>query len=89
VGVVGAVHRGVVVCHPLMGRFVLGHRVAHVAGHGLSGAVVAALLDPAAQVGNGGLRRVEGDARGLGNGVRVDRQYAWPATERVLDDRLL
>ena len=86
-GVVGALHRGVVVGRVLGAG--LGHRVADVAGDRLAGAVIAALLHPSAQVLDRGLRGVEGHRRGLRNRVGVDGEHARPVAQRVLDDRLL
>ena len=89
VRVLRAPQRGLVVRHALIRGVALRHRVAHVAGHRLAGAVVAALLDPAGQVGDGRVRGVEGDGCGLRDGVRVDGEYARAAAERMLDHHLL
>ena len=72
-GVVGALDGRVVVRPRGRGS---AERVADVAGHRLAGAVVAALLDPAAQLLDRRLRRVEGDRRGLRDRVGVDRDHA-------------
>ena len=53
----------------------LGQRVADVARRRLAGAVVAALLHPAAQVLDGGRARVERHGRGLRDRVGVDSEH--------------
>ena len=80
-------HRGVVVRRPLGAG--LDERVADVAGDRLAGAVIAALLDPAAQLLDRRLRGVEGHRRGLRDRVGLDGEHARPVPEHLLDDRLL
>jgi len=63
--------------------------VADVPGHGLTGAVIAALLDPTPQLTDVGRRWVVGDGGRLGNGVRVDHLHAGEPAEGGLDDGLL
>ena len=77
--------RGVVV------RSVVGldERVADVAGRRLAGAVVAAVLDPAAQLLDRRRGRVERDRGGLRDGIGLDGEHARPVAEHLLDDRLL
>ena len=86
---VGALRRSMVMRHPVVPRVRFGHRVADVAGYRLAGAVVAALLDPALKVCDRGVRRVEGDRGGLGDGIGLDREHARPTAQDLLDDRLL
>ena len=70
VGVLGTRDRLVVVGG--RERLVLCERVADVARDGASGAVVAALLDPATKLCHARLCWVEDDGCGLGDRVRVD-----------------
>jgi hypothetical protein len=60
-----------------------------VAGHRLAGAVIAALLDPTAQLLDRRRGRIEGQRGGLRNRVGVDAQHARPVPEDLLDDCLL
>ena len=76
VGIVGALHRGVVVHHALMGRGPLGHRIADVTGDRPAGAMLAALLHPDAQLRDRGPGGLEGHRRGLRDGIGIDGQHA-------------
>jgi hypothetical protein len=60
-----------------------------MAGHGASGAVITALLDPPSQLLDRRFRGVEGDGRSLRYRIRVDRHDARPVPDHPLDDRLL
>ena len=64
VGVVGALRRRVIVALGVR----LGQRVADMAGHRAPRAVIAAVLDPSAQLLDRGLPRVERHRRGLRDG---------------------
>ena len=59
-----------------VGRDRFRHGVADVARYRLPGAVVAAVVDPADQLGDRGLVRVVGDRRGLGDSAGLDGQHA-------------
>ena len=52
------------------------HRVAHVTGDRLPGAVEAALPDSVPQLADAGAVRVVGDGGGLGDRVGVDGEHA-------------
>ena len=67
----------------------MGHRVAHVAGYRPAGAVVAALLDPAGEILDGGRPGIEGDGRRLCDGIRLDVKDARPVPEHAFCDGLL
>src|SRR6266536_2840090 len=71
------------------GRVGLHHRVAHVRGHRLARAVVAALGHPAAQLDKRRRPGVIGHRRGLRDRVRLHLLDARPAAEHRLHDRLL
>ena len=85
-GVLGPLRRGRVVG---LVATLLREGVADMPRHRLAGAVIAALLDPLPQPGDGRLLRVEGHRRGLRDRVGVDREHARPVAEDALDDRLL
>ena len=55
----------------------------------LAGAVIAALLHPAAQVLDRGRVRIERHGRGLRDRVRLDTEHTGAPAEHLLDDRLL
>ena len=74
---------------PRVGVAVVLHRVADVTRHRPAGAVVAALLDPAAQLFERGDRVVELDGCRLGDRVRVHPADAGACAEASLDDLLL
>ena len=57
--------------------------------HRLPGAVIAAVLYPVTQAGDGRLRRVERHARGLRDRVGVDLEHAGTVGEHALHHRLL
>jgi hypothetical protein len=70
-------------------RVGLHQRITDVLWHRLAGAVHPTLLDPAAQVGQGGLSRVVGHGGGLGDGIGLDPLHPRPAPQHGLDHRLL
>src|SRR6266516_5958633 len=87
VGLIGTLDRGVVMRRRewLSRR----ERIADMPRHRAAGAVVAAFLDPAAELLDRGDRRVEDDRGRLRDRVRLDREHARLRAELALDDRLL
>jgi len=67
----------------------LGHRVAHVGGHRLAGAVKTTILNPSAKLRHRGAGRVEVDGRGLGHGVDLHIDDSASAAQDGVDHRLL
>jgi hypothetical protein len=64
-------------------------RVTQVAGHGLAGAVVAALLDPFPQRRQARLARIEGHRGRLRDRIRLHPGDARAVRQHALDDALL
>lgn len=70
------------------GRVRFSHRMAHVQGNLLPGAVVAAFVDPTDKLGHRGLICVLGDGGGLGHGARLHGPDSWPTQQGLRDHRL-
>jgi hypothetical protein len=71
------------------GRIGFYQRVTDVLGDRLPRAVEAAVLDPAAELGHRGLRRVEGHVRGLRDRIRIDPDDPGTATQDSFNDGFL
>ena len=65
------------------------HRHAHMTGHGLTRAVIAAVLDPLLQRGDGRDSRVVRDGRGLRDRVGRDLQHTGKTSDERLGHRFL